>query len=168
MPRWSTRSDEGCRWAAATNYPAAILRRTDIPSRACTRMYHQNHCIHYMNYSSSTTVCTAASRYPGKWRCGGGLHVVRCTVPAMDNKRHVCMACPSRRVQRAPGAYPTRCVGVRGRRVRALKQQRVCVRRRSVAHLGACTLDRPRLVSFFSPNYALGVRKGHPYGKDWQ
>jgi hypothetical protein len=87
---------------------------------------------------------------------------------ASHGQQKACMACPSRRVQRAPGAYPTRCVGVRGRRVRALKQQRVCVRRRSVAHLGACTLDRTRLVSFFSPNYALGVRKGHPYRKDWR
>jgi hypothetical protein len=90
--------------------------------------------------------------------------VVRCTVPAMGSKK-ACMACPSRRVQRAPGAYPTRCVSLRGIRERALKQQRVCVRRRSVAHLGACSIE---LVSFFSPNYALGARRGHPYGKDWE
>jgi len=73
----------------------------------------------------------AASRYPGKWRCGGWLHVVRCTVPAMGSKK-ACMACPSRWAQRAPGAYPTRCVGLRGRRVRALKQQR---------ELGACSIE---------------------------
>jgi hypothetical protein len=71
-----------------------------------------------------------------------------------------CMACPSGRVHRVPGAYPTRCVGVRGSRVRALKQQRVCVRRRSVVHLGGCSIE---LVSF-SPNYAL-ARKGTPMGR---
>lgn len=62
---------------------------------------------------------------------------------ASHGQQKACMACPSGRVQRAPGAYPTRCVGVRGIRVRALKHQRVCVRRRSVAW---CLLDRTRLL----------------------
>jgi hypothetical protein len=91
--------------------PPSFAVPTFLPCTACTRMYYQSHHSHYMKYHPSTTVCSLPLPREMALRRMAPCGSVHRASHGQQKGMYVCMACPSRRVQRAPGAYPTRCVG---------------------------------------------------------
>jgi hypothetical protein len=111
-----TRSYEACRWELSCRHP--------LPYRhSFYSMYAhvlQGNHLHYMNCLSQYHRVQPPAT-PGNGAAEDGSMWFGAPCQPWAAKRHVW-----------PGAYPTRCVGLRGRRVRALKQQR---------ELGACSIE---------------------------